>query len=49
MVAQGMSNREIARRLSVSVRTVEGHLYRASVRTHSSSRAELTALLRDQS
>lgn len=49
MVAQGMSNREIARRLSVSVRTVEGHLYRASVRTHSSSRAELTALLNDRS
>ena len=29
MVADGMSNKAIAQRLSVSVRTVEGHIYRA--------------------
>ncbi|MDA2890290.1 LuxR C-terminal-related transcriptional regulator [Mycolicibacterium sp. BiH015] len=48
MAAEGLSNREIAGRLSVSVRTVEGHLYRASVRTNTRSRAELTALLRQR-
>nr|WP_236695465.1 helix-turn-helix transcriptional regulator [Mycolicibacterium chubuense] len=48
MAAKGLSNREIARRLSVSVRTVEGHLYRASVRVDATGRAELAARLRNE-
>jgi DNA-binding CsgD family transcriptional regulator len=45
LAAQGQSNREIAARLTVSVRTVEGHLYRACAKLGVSTRAELTALL----
>ncbi len=43
--AQGLSNREIADRLVVSVRTVEGHLYRACGRLGVSNRADLAGLL----
>jgi DNA-binding NarL/FixJ family response regulator len=43
--AGGLSNREIAQRLTVSVRTVENHLYRASTKLGTTDRAELTALL----
>lgn len=45
LAAQGMSNREIAARLVVSVRTVEGHLYRVGQRLGVSDRSELAALL----
>jgi DNA-binding NarL/FixJ family response regulator len=45
MAAGGLSNREIAQRLVVSVRTVENHLYRASTKLGTTDRTELTALL----
>ncbi len=38
LAAQGMSNRAIAQRLVVSVRTVEGHLYRAAAKLGGASR-----------
>lgn len=38
LAAQGMTNRAIAERLVVSVRTVEGHLYRASAKLGGASR-----------
>jgi DNA-binding NarL/FixJ family response regulator len=46
LAAGGLSNRQIADRLVVSVRTVEGHLYRACTKLGTSDRAELAALLR---
>jgi DNA-binding NarL/FixJ family response regulator len=45
LVAQGYSNRAIAEKLTMSIRTVEGHLYRASQRLGVASREELGALL----
>ena len=45
LAATGLSNREIAERLTMSVRTVEGHLFRASQKTGVNSRDELVALL----
>jgi DNA-binding CsgD family transcriptional regulator len=47
LVSRGPSNRQIAESLSMSIRTIEGHLYRASIRTGVSSRAELATLLND--
>ena len=46
MVAAGLSNREIAIRLMTSVRTVEGHLYRACRRVGAESRGDLAAMMR---
>lgn len=46
LAAQGLSNREVANRLVVSVRTVEGHLYRVGAKLGTTNRAELAALLR---
>ncbi|CAJ1585851.1 helix-turn-helix transcriptional regulator [[Mycobacterium] wendilense] len=46
LVAAGMSNKEIADRLVTSVRTVEGHLYRACQRVGASSRSDLAAIMR---
>jgi DNA-binding NarL/FixJ family response regulator len=45
MLAQGMSNREVADRLYLSVRTIEGHIYRAMARAGVASRDELAALM----
>lgn len=41
MVADGFSNKAIAERLSVSVRTVEGHIYRACTKLDMPDRAAL--------
>jgi DNA-binding CsgD family transcriptional regulator len=46
LIGVGLSNRAIAARLTVSVRTVEGHIYRAMAKTGVGSREELAALLR---
>lgn len=46
LVAAGLSNKQIADRLITSVRTIEGHLYRAYQRTGAGSREELVEMLR---
>jgi DNA-binding CsgD family transcriptional regulator len=46
LVAAGLSNKEIAERLVTSVRTVEGHVYRAYQRLGAGSREELVKMLR---
>ena len=46
LVVAGLSNRDIADRLVMSVRTVEGHVYRACQRVGATSRADLAAILR---
>jgi DNA-binding CsgD family transcriptional regulator len=45
MIGEGLSNRAIAERLTVSVRTVESHIYRAMSKTVTTSRDELAALI----
>jgi DNA-binding CsgD family transcriptional regulator len=45
LIAEGLSNREIAERATLSVRTVESHIYRAMLKTGTASRDELAALL----
>jgi len=46
MVAAGLTNREIADRLVVSVRTVEGHIYRACIKLDVTDREELGRIVR---
>lgn len=46
LAAAGLSNQQIADRLVVSVRTVEGHLYRAGTKLGTTRRTEYAALLR---
>ncbi|WP_279580809.1 helix-turn-helix domain-containing protein [Fodinicola feengrottensis] len=45
LAAQGLSNQQIADRLAVSVRTVEGHLYRASTKLGTTNRSDFATLL----
>ena len=47
LVALRRTNAEIAERLSLSVRTVESHVYRATTRLGLRSRAELAAAVAD--
>jgi len=49
LIGVGLSSREIAERLTVSVRTVESHIYRAMLKTGTNSRDELAGLLPRQS
>jgi DNA-binding CsgD family transcriptional regulator len=46
LLGKGLSSRAVAERLTLSVRTIEGHIYRAMTKTGTSSRDELAALLR---
>jgi DNA-binding CsgD family transcriptional regulator len=46
LAAQGLSNKEIADRLTMSVRSVEGHLFRASQRVGANNREQLISMLR---
>jgi DNA-binding CsgD family transcriptional regulator/tetratricopeptide (TPR) repeat protein len=45
LIGEGLSNRAIAERLTLSVRTVESYVYRSMVKTQTTSRDELAALL----
>jgi DNA-binding CsgD family transcriptional regulator len=45
LVAQGMRSRDIAARLGVSVRTVEGHIYRIYDKLHVRTRGGLAAVI----
>nr|WP_170981150.1 LuxR C-terminal-related transcriptional regulator [Mycolicibacterium sp. CR10] len=45
LIGGGLLNREAAERLTVSVRTVESHIYRAMAKTGARTREELIALL----
>jgi DNA-binding CsgD family transcriptional regulator len=45
LLGQGQSTRAIAERLTVSVRTVEGHIYRAMMKTGATEREQLIAML----
>ena len=45
LIAEGLSNREVAERLTLSVRTIESHIYRAMLKTGTASRDELAGLM----
>jgi len=46
LVASGLTSREIAEQLTVSVRTVEGHIYRACIKLGVADRDELGKIIR---
>ncbi|KUI26127.1 helix-turn-helix transcriptional regulator [Mycobacterium sp. IS-1496] len=48
LVAEGLTNREVAERLTVSVRTVENHIYRSCAKLDLRDRADLAAAVRRQ-
>ena len=48
LVAAGLTNKEIAERLTLSVRTVEGHVYRACFKLDAADRDELAKLMRHE-
>jgi DNA-binding CsgD family transcriptional regulator len=45
LIGEGLSNRAVAERVTLSVRTVESHIYRAMLKTGTTSRDELAALI----
>jgi DNA-binding CsgD family transcriptional regulator len=45
LIGEGLSNRAVAERLTLSIRTVESHIYRAMMKTGTTSRDELAALM----
>ena len=45
LIGEGLSNRALAERLHVSVRTIEGHIYRAMAKTGAADRDALAAML----
>ncbi|WP_199804974.1 response regulator transcription factor, partial [Nocardia jinanensis] len=45
LIGRGLSNRAIAERLCVSVRTVEGHIYRACIKLDAADRDQLAELI----
>jgi DNA-binding CsgD family transcriptional regulator len=45
LLSNGLSNRDIAAATSLSIRTVEGHIYQASAKAGVSTRSELSALV----
>jgi DNA-binding CsgD family transcriptional regulator len=49
LIGEELSNRAVAERLTLSVRTVESYIYRAMLKTETASRDELAALLAQQS
>ncbi|UMB69329.1 LuxR family transcriptional regulator [Mycobacterium paraterrae] len=45
LISQGLSNNEIAEALTLSVRTIEGHIYRACTRVEAAGRTQLAEML----
>jgi DNA-binding CsgD family transcriptional regulator len=45
LIGAGLSNRAVAEKLTLSIRTVESHIYRAMMKTGTTSRDELAALM----